>query len=249
MNCTSTTRQLTAYLDGELDAATASAMRGHLRMCAACRAAAEDHAVIRDTLSGLERPEAPSPMWDGVLAQLGEAEIADAKRSRWSRFAQSWGRRVRPHLMPAGLAAAACAVVVITMQLRGDDEDTARTDAPIARSADDGGALGTMWNPAAPPAYDTIPARPPVDASIALAAEAARIDETFRRTAAELIPLARADKQGAALRRFDRDVATLEAAVVRAGAGKARERAWHSLLTFLERAALGEPTGRVAGLL
>lgn len=249
MNCTSVTRQLTSYLDGELDTATASAVRGHLRLCAACRTAAEDHAVIRDTLAGLERPEAPTPMWDGVLAQLGQAEIADAKRSGWSRRWSAFADRVRPHLVPAGIAAAACAVVVLVMQLRGDDEGAVHTGAPIARTADDGSAV--MGNPAAPPAHDTAPSapRPAVDASIELAAEAARIDETFRRTAAELMPLARAEKQGAALRRFDRDVATLEAAVVRADAGKARERAWHSLLSFLERAALGEPTGRVAGIL
>jgi hypothetical protein len=90
------------------------------------------------------------------------------------------------------------------------------------------------------------PQRPTVDASVELADEAARIDERFRKTAADLLPLARAEQQGAGLRRFDRDVAALEAAVVRAAAGKPRERAWHALLTFLERAALGAPTGRVA---
>ena len=244
MNCTSVSRQLTAYLDGELDTATASAVRGHLRLCAPCRAAAEDHAVIRDTLAGLERPEAPQAVWDGVLARLGEAEIADAGRSRWALLVERVGRRVRPHLVPAGLAAAACAVAVLVMQLRGG-EDAA--SSPVAVPVVGGGAA--MGNPAGTPDRDVAPAppvRPPVDASIELAAEASRLDERFRRAAAELLPLARGEMRGAALRRFDRDIAALEAAVVRAEPGKARERAWHSLLTFLERAALGEPTGKVA---
>lgn len=245
MNCTSVHRQLTSYLDGELDAATASALRGHLRLCAACRAAAEDHAVIRDTLAGLERPEAPPAVFESVLARLGEAEIADARRSRWSRRWSSWVDRVRPHFLPAGLAAAACAVAVLVMQLRGGDEET---QGPVV-ALDGSGAMG---NPTAPLASDDVapapvaPRRPTVDASIELAAEAARIEERFRRTAAELLPLARAEQRGAALRRFDRDVASLEAAVVRAAAGKPRERAWHALVAFLERAALGEPPTRVA---
>lgn len=240
MNCNAVTGQLTQYLDGELDAATASAVRGHLRVCEMCRAAAEDHAVIRDTLAEMKRPEAPSALWDGVLAQLGEAEIADSKRSRWSRFAEKWRARVRPHLVPAGLAAAACAAVVIYMQVR-DDETAPLQQSALPSPGED------MGNPAThPDVLPPAPVKPRVDATIELANEAARIDDKFRRTAAELIPIARAEQRGAALRKFDREVATLEAAVVSADAGKARERAWHDLLSFLERSALGEPTGRVA---
>jgi hypothetical protein len=243
VNCRSVTGQLTQYLDGELDAATASAVRGHLRMCATCRGAAEDHAVIRDTLAELKRPEAPSAMWEGVLAQLGEAEIADAKRSRWSRFAQKWRARLRPHVLPAGLAAAACAAVVVYMQVR-DDERAPAGEIALPSPGEDMGNPAT--HPDVVPQTPQAPAKPRVDATIELAAEAARIDERFRRTAADLLPIARAEQHGAALRRFDREVATLEAAVVAADAGKTRERAWHALLTFLERSALGEPAGRVA---
>jgi hypothetical protein len=155
--------------------------------------------------------------------------------------------RVRPHLAPAAPAATAGAVAVRVNPLR----TAAGSPAPSQAARAD-----AMGKPAAPPnANDDVPpapavavprGRPAVDASIELAAEAARIEERFRRTAADLLPLARAEQRGAALRRFDRDVAALEAAVVRARAGKPRERAWHTLVAFLERAALGEPNSRVA---
>lgn len=236
-HCRTVSDRLTAYLDGELDPAAASAVRGHLRLCERCRVAAEDHAKIRDALGDLERPEPPAALWDGVLDRLGQAEIADARKPRWSR----WLDRVRPHLVPAGLATAACATAVLVMHLRTGDDDATRT--PVA--------VGSSHQPdVAPPPPAPAPAPPmppPVtrDATDALADEAARIDGRFRDTAAELLPLARAELHGAARTRFDREVAALEARVVRAAAGAARDRAWHALIRYLERAALGEP-GRLA---
>jgi hypothetical protein len=236
VNCRSATDQLTAYLDGELDPTTASAVRGHLRLCETCRVAAEDHAAIRDQLAELQRPEPPPAVWDGVLARLGEAEIADARRSRWSRVID----RLRPHLVPAGLATAACAAAVLVMHLRsgGDGGERAIAVAPAPH-------LETI---APPPAPAPAPAPPIVtrDATLELADELARIDERFRQTTATLLPIARDQLRGAALARFDRDVAALEAKVVRAAAGADRDRAWHTLIGFLERAALGVPSGRVA---
>ncbi len=240
MNCAHVSAELTAYLDGELDAVTASAMRGHLRVCAACRAAAEDHAAIRDSLAEMARPEPPAAVWSQVLARLGEAEIADSRRSRWSRMFD----RMRPHMVPAGLAAAACAVAVLVIQLRGTDDG----GAPLAADELPATAVerADMGEPGPTPDRQVGPRAPAVDATAELAAEAERVEARFRTTAADLLPLARAEHRGAGLRRFDREVAALEAAVVRAPAGKARDRAWHTLLGFLERAALGEPGQRVA---
>jgi hypothetical protein len=240
MSCREVQGGLTAYLDGELDAATASALRGHLRLCAACRAAAEDHAAIRDSLAELERPDPSPAVWDGVLERLGEAEIADAQRPRWARLLD----RVRPHLVPAGLAAAACAVAVLIIQVRDRGEPGA-TGAEVV-AAHDGAATspapGSPGDQTEPPPAP----RPTIDASAELAAETARLEARMRDTVAELLPLARVEQRGGARRQFDRAVAALEAAVVRAPAGKARERAWHDLLGYLERAALGETADRVA---
>lgn len=244
MNCRSVSDRLTAYLDGELDPTAASAVRGHLRLCEACRLAAEDHAKIRDTLGDLDRPEPPAALWDGVLDRLGQAEIADARKPRWSR----WIDRVRPHLVPAGLATAACATAVLVMHLRAGGDDAPHAGSVAIGSSQDRVAVGSSpQDRVAPQDPDLAPPAPmpppPVtrDATDALADEAARIDARFRDTAAELLPLARAELHGAARTRFDREVAALEARVVRAAAGAARDRAWHALIRYLESAALGEP--------
>ena len=154
------------------------------------------------------------------------------------------GNRVRPHMVPAGLAAAACAVAVLVIQLRGTDDG----GAPLAADELPATAVerADMGEPGPTPDRQVGPRAPAVDATAELAAEAERVEARFRTTAADLLPLARAEHRGAGLRRFDREVAALEAAVVRAPAGKARDRAWHTLLGFLERAALGEPGQRVA---
>lgn len=237
MTCRGVSAQLTAYLDGELSPAKASAVRGHLRLCEACRTAAEDHAAIRDRLGELERPEPPPAVWERVLARLGEAEIADARRPGWRRFVD----RVRPHLVPAGLATAACAAAVLVMHVRsgGDDRGPSAIALPPAPTAPDRIAP-------APPAPAPAPPRVARDATLELADEAARLDARFRETTAALLPLARAELRGAALARFDREVAALEAKVVRASAGAARDRAWHTLIGFLERTALSVPAPRVA---
>lgn len=255
MSCAAVQRELTAYLDGELDTASASALRGHLRLCPDCRAAAEDHAAIRDRLAELERPEPPPALWHGVLARLGEAEIADARRPRWARLLE----RLRPHLVPAGLAATACAVAVLVIQLRAEDDaapagpvvgERATAGAPGAGGADpDGAALdvargaalgGGNSGGADPGRGDRAVPFTTHDATAELAAEAARLEERWRVTTAELLPLARGELRGTARRRFDREVAALQAQVLRTPAGRDRDRAWHALVMFLERAALGE---------
>ncbi|MBE7454077.1 MAG: zf-HC2 domain-containing protein [Kofleriaceae bacterium] len=207
MSCAAVQRELTAYLDGELDTASASALRGHLRLCPDCRAAAEDHAAIRDRLAELERPAPPPALWDGVRARLGVAVIADARRPRWARLLE----RLRPHLVPAGLAATACAVAVARHPAPAEGR-RARPPAWSSASARHrrrrrapgrtATALRATWraaprseegawgaDPAALGSGRSLPDARRATAG-ALRREAARLEARWRVTTAELLPLA-----------------------------------------------------------
>jgi hypothetical protein len=225
MNCRELTARMTAYLDGDLDDAAASACRGHLRTCAACRVLAEDHATIRDGLAELERPDPPAALWGAISARLGEAEIADARRAPASRLWTRLVARLRPVLVPVGLTASACAIAIVVVQVRrAPDKGTLAIAVPIAAPHE--------------------PVRiPPRDAAAELADESRRVEDKFRATANELLALARAEMANASeaqRTQFEREVTRFEKAVLSADPGRARERAWHGLTAFLENAALGD---------
>jgi predicted anti-sigma-YlaC factor YlaD len=246
MNCRELEARLTAYLAGELDEMSARAARGHLRVCEACRTRAEDHARLRDALAGLgaDRPEPPPAMWDAIQRRLGEAEIADARAPRWTR----WWLRARPHLLPGGLALGACGAAALVIQLRRGGDDGELVRATIARAADVG-ELGHARPDAADDDAAPAPrARPDRDAAEELADENRRIEAELRTAVAELLPLARAEVatwRPAQARAFAVELARRESATVRAAAGRDRERAWHDLIGFLETTALGERVAAV----
>lgn len=239
MNCRELEPRLTAYLAGELDEVTARAARGHLRVCEACRTAAEDHARVRDALAdlGADRPEPPPAMWDAIQRRLGEAEIVDGRQSRWAR----WWLRARPHLLPGGLALGACAAAAVIIQLRhhapvGEGVLSAVVVAHVHEAAD-------VASADAADAATAPRVRPARDALAELADENARLEQQFRTTAAELLPLARAEVatwKPRHAKAFAVELARRESATVQAAAGRDRERAWHELIAFLEDAALGE---------
>lgn len=259
MTCRDVEARLTAYLDGELDPATSSALRGHLRTCAACNAMAEDHARIAGALAAMhDRPlDPPRHLYDQILRRLGEAEEVDARRSPWALGARRFWDRVRPHLLP-GAAVATAAVLALVWWTR--DDRASRSEPTMAeippRVADD---------PPAPEVEPPVPAPPAppeerVDVETALVTEAQRIDALYADVVEDLTADAleeRATWTGARQRSFDAELARLHAAVrarplvidasIRGldpdgdhGAGEARERAWQALVGFLQRAAVGD---------
>lgn len=120
MRCRDVDELATAYVDGELDERRSSAVRGHLRVCAACAARVEDEARLRDAAASLEPLDPPADLWSAIDARLAEAEIADGRRPRlwlWWQRALDGARRYRLPLATAGAAAAAVLAVYL---VRGD---------------------------------------------------------------------------------------------------------------------------------
>lgn len=238
MNCRDLQAQVVAYLDGELDDERASACRGHLRTCVDCRGLADEHAALREALTTLPTPEPPAALWRDINARLGAAEVADSERGR---VAQAWARLrawSRPVLWPTAMVASAGAIALVVVQLRAG-----ATTAPLALtppSAPEHVAI-------APPAPVALPLRDAVDEQ----AEIARDGEArFRTAAAELLTLARGEAATwptSRARRFTREVERREKAVLTAAVGLDRDRAWHDLIAYLERAALGEPVAALGG--
>jgi anti-sigma factor RsiW len=108
--------RLSAYLDGELDAAEREAVDGYLAESGEWRAERDEIAYARDALRGLPTREAPTGFWEGVLSP--ELTRARAKRrSRWPRIAAA----------ASGVAVAA--VVIASLVMPSPDRVTPRVPA------------------------------------------------------------------------------------------------------------------------
>ena len=231
MRCRDTERWATAYVDGELDERRASALRGHLRTCAACLARIEDEAAVRGAAEQLEPALEPPPtLWAGIEARLAEAEVADSRRSR----AWWWWQGARRH---AWTGAAALAVVALAVVW------TARHEPGAVPPS--GGESLTATRAAEPSALPTMSfAEQRLD-------EISRADARYQQTVAELRAIVaeeRAAWSADYARAFDARVAELDDAVARAraqaaGSAEPAERdglasAYRQQIAFLSEAAV-----------
>lgn len=229
MSCDGIQRQLTAYLEGELEDERGSVVRGHLRGCAACRQIASDEARVRDALRALPTVDPPAGLWAGVQAQLAAAEIADSERPSWRRALTRW-MPVLPRLGAAGLAAAAAGAILYVRAQPGGVGPTAPAPAVIAAPA---------------------PVLPAADITAALAAEATQRTDTHADVAEELMALAaeaRAAWPPAQAEAFDASVAELRTRIDRAEAGRPRQQAWRALTRYLQRAVVRDDVALAAGV-
>ncbi len=118
--------RLSAYLDGELDAAERADVDGYLAESPEWRAERDAVAYARDALRGLSVHEAPPGFWEGVLSP----ELTRARARRRSRL---------PRLVAAATAGVAVAAVVIaSLVIPSPDSVTPRvprcpTRTPCAR--------------------------------------------------------------------------------------------------------------------
>ncbi len=109
--------RLSAYLDGELDAAEHADVAGYLAESPEWRAERDAVAYARDTLRSLPVHEAPPGFWEGVLSP----ELNRARVRRGSRL---------PRLVAAATAGVAVAAVVIaSLVIPSPDSVTPRVPA------------------------------------------------------------------------------------------------------------------------
>lgn len=242
MTCTSCKQRLSAYLDGELGDGEASALRGHLRTCAACSACAAREAEAIDGLRQLPSIDPPPAMWQAIRNQLAHEEIADAEAPLSARL---W-RKLAPWLpRGAGGLAVASAAVLLLWWARSpgtpSGKDLAGSGAgPVAE------ALATPATPATPATIGGQPpsappldgtAEVPVDVAVALTDELAMIDRSYRDAVSELVEMigeARPEWTPSYARRYDDRVRELRARVDSEQTGKAKERAWQELMRYLQ---------------
>lgn len=222
MSCADCRADLTAYLDGELADDRGSAMRGHLRGCAACRAVSDDEGALRDGLRELPALDPPASLWAGVQAQLAAAEAKDAETPAWRRALARWW----PSIPRYAFGAVACAAIaIVVLQLRGKHEDE-----PVVA--------------AVPPPAPVVAKTPDVvDASDDLAAEPARIAATYQQTADELLAqTAEIQKEWTAAQRaqFATEVAQLRTAAT-------SRRGWEKLIRYLGNALTRDDVALAGG--
>jgi anti-sigma factor (TIGR02949 family) len=91
VNCTRMRQVLDAWIDGELDAATAGEIKQHLEQCPACLALKGERDALRRQIRA-EAPyyEAPAAMRSAILERLGEAPAparASPQRHGWLSMA------------------------------------------------------------------------------------------------------------------------------------------------------------------
>ncbi len=109
--------RLSAYLDGELDAAERVDVDGYLAESPEWRAERDAVAYARDALRSLPVHEAPPGFWEGVLSP----ELNRARARRGSRL---------PRLVAAATAGVAVAAVVIaSLVIPSPDRVTPRVPA------------------------------------------------------------------------------------------------------------------------
>lgn len=242
MTCDDIRPRLTAYLDGELEGDRGTVVRGHLRTCEACRQVATDEAALRDGLRALPTVDPPPAMWAAIQAQLAAAEVAEANRPAWKRTLARWTPQW-PRLAIGGMALAAAASLLWMRAQRADE--AARPPTVAAHPS-----------PEIRPSIETPRPVPPViapsadDVTAELAAEPARVTETYAQTAAELLALAdeeRARWSAAQRAAFDARLGVLRAAVDAATEGRPRQRAWRAIIRYVQGAVIRDDVALASG--
>jgi anti-sigma factor RsiW len=119
--------RLSAYLDGELDAAERQAVDGYLEASPEWRAELEEVAYARDALRQLPTHEAPPGFWEDVLSP-DMAKARARRRSRLPRVIAIW-------TAAAAVAAAVIASIVVPSPDRVTPRVPALSDSHAVRNS------------------------------------------------------------------------------------------------------------------
>ncbi len=98
-------KDISAWLDGHLEAARAASVEAHLQQCVQCRSFKEELASNDITFCSLEAPQLPPHLWTRIAADLERSP--NRQKFGWLRWQSYWffGRRE--------LAGAAALVLII----------------------------------------------------------------------------------------------------------------------------------------
>lgn len=241
MTCERVRAQLTAYLDGELEDAGVI-VRGHLRICEACRSIAADEAVLRDGLRSLPHVDPPSSLWAGVQARLAAEEVAESKRPSWRRALARWQRLLpAPRFAIAGVLVAAAAIGVVYWKTRPTAEDAPvivdnghkSVPVPPQQFAPDGPKQVTPARPNCTTVADGN------DVTHDLELDARRVDAAYDCAIQELLTEAshvRSEWTDTQRSAFDERVKAMREALAKATDGKPKQRAARAMVAYLQGA-------------
>jgi hypothetical protein len=199
LTCHEIARLLDELVDGTLDPARASGVRGHARGCPACAARLAETEALVAAMAQLEPLEPPSSLWAGIRGELDRAEAADAARPRW----WWWWQGARKQLAWGGAAfagAALCAGVWIWKR-----PPVAAPSAPVVATV------------AAPPAPAAEPpqATDPMDEAID---EIQKADAEYQKAMKDLETAVASEKphwRPEVTHAFEANLATIDAAVAK----------------------------------
>ena len=109
LRCSSFHKNLSAFLDHELDSREHKQMEQHISECMDCRQEAEKLQEIIGSVRATPRPETPAQAWAGTLQKI---ETASEKPSRaWVFRMQKWGT------IPAAAAVFVLLLYILSSQM------------------------------------------------------------------------------------------------------------------------------------
>jgi hypothetical protein len=172
-----------------------------------------------------------------VQAQLANAEVADAKKPAWKRALGRWKQMLVPSWQQVAFGGVAAAAIITFVVWRSQNNTTeSKPPAEIVKKE-------------TPPVEPT-PVPSHGDVTDDLAGEAARVTDTYADAAEELLALANEERPRWSTEQrdtFDAHVADLRRSIEVADSGRPQQKAWRSLIRYLQTAVVRDEVALASG--